>query len=341
MPSNSSVCQRLFLVVALGAVCVGCTIDDPQVSQVGSVSLLTVDPAIVAQSVVLTPGGVSSGNRVQTMLWTVTQAMLTIDGDPRSPHDLLFPEAGLAECQGIDTANRITTHFGTCVENLVLEAVAPGSVVQATLVLDFKVRVKRVRPVVFPYIGDDDGDGVLNGNDNCILVPNGDCGIDPLNCDADGDGTTTPEELSTGNQRDSGGFGIGNACRVVNFFTGVEVDSDGDGVPDVDDNCVHRPNPDQANPPTPGEFSMVESRISDTIGLACESDEQVYEVELTDVTIPFDFDLPTAQGFVLVDFNNEQVLTNCDWDMGTCTFDETAVQACIRTSVFDAVVGCV
>jgi hypothetical protein len=257
------------------------------------------------------------------MLWTITRADLLAPGEA-DPYDLLFtPEGDNPECQGIDSPSRITTHFGTCVENLVLESATPLAGVQMTLTLDFLVRVKRVEPITLPFIGDEDMDGVLNGNDNCILVAN-------------------PGQL------DSGNLGIGNACRVVDFFSGVQLDSDGDGVPDGVDNCVHRANPDQANPPTPGEFAMVEARISDGIGYACEDNslndtpykEQVIDI-VASLTRTFDFDLPPAQGFVLVDFNDELVFPSCEWDMGTCSgFDLDAIQVCIRTNIFQVLAGC-
>ena len=307
---------------------VGCTVNDPEVSRVGAVSLLTVDPVIVSQAVILAPAGTVTSNRVQTMLWTLTRADLTVPGVPK-PYDLLFaPEGGNPDCQAIDSPSRITSNFGTCVENLVVESAAESAGVRAKLILEFTVQLKRVKPVVLPFIGDEDMDGILNGNDNCILVANP-------------------------GQEDSGNLGVGNVCRVVDFFSGVQLDSDGDGIPDTVDNCVHRVNPSQANPPTPGEFAMVESRISDGIGLACEDNtmnptpykEQIIEVPPIDsmdpVVATFDFILPNVQGFVVVDFNDELVFPNCEWDMGTCSgFDKFAIQVCILTSAFAVLQGC-
>ena len=251
----------------------------------------------------------------------MTKADLTIGAG--ETYDLLFAGEGDPDCQGIDSPNRITLHFGTCVENLVVESADESLGTQAMLELEFTVRLKRVIPVELPFIGDEDMDGILNGNDNCILVFNP-------------------------GQEDSGNLGIGNACRVVDFFSGVQLDSDGDGVPDSVDNCVHRANPDQANPPTPGEFAMLEARISDGIGYACEDNslnttpykEQVIDI-VDSLTRTFDFVLPPAQGFVLVDFNDELAFPNCEWDMGTCSgFDKNAIQVCIRTNAFEVLVGC-
>ena len=58
---------------------------------------------------------------------------------------------------------------------------------------------------------DDDGDGIIDSEDNCPLVPNPD-------------------------QQDSDGDGIGDLC---------EQDTDGDGIEDDLDNCPNIPNPDQ------------------------------------------------------------------------------------------------
>jgi hypothetical protein len=324
MPRRSAVHRRLFLLVALGVGWIGCTIDDPQVNRVGVVSLLTVDPAIVSQSVILAPSTGTASNRAQTMLWNITKAELTIGPDP--PHDLLFnPDPMLpADCQAIDSPSRITTNFGTCVESLVVESATVLAGIQGELLLEFTVRLKRVVPITLPFVGDEDMDGVLNGNDNCILLDNP-------------------------GQEDSGNLGIGNVCRVVDFFSGVQLDSDGDSIPDSVDNCVHRANPDQANPPTAGEFAMVEARISDGIGYACEDNslnttpykEQIIDIPMTSLTLPFDFVMPPTQGFVLVDFNNEVAFSNCDWAMGTCPpIDSSTIQVCTATNVFQVLTGC-
>lgn len=317
MPSSSRLHRWILLVVALVPGGFGCTISDPQVGEIGAVSLLTVDPAIVPQAVILAAPGTITSNRVQAMLWNITVAELTI-GDGET-HDLLFaPEGGNPDCRAIDSPSRFTLNFGTCVENLVLESVDEDAGIQATLALAFTVRLKRVIPVVLPYIGDEDMDGILNGNDNCILVANP-------------------------GQEDSGNLGIGNACRVVDFFSGVRLDSDADGIADTVDNCVHRANPDQANPPSPDDFDTV---ISDGIGLACEDEEQIIEIDdrsdrMNPLVITFDFVLPSTQGFVVVDFNDDMVFQNCDWDMGTCSaWAENKIRACIRTTVFEVSQGC-
>ena len=120
-----------------------------------------------------------------------------------------------------------------------------------------------------PPPGDEDGDGVLDGEDNCPLVPNprqedandngyGDacdlpeyispcCGPECF-LDSDGDGlpdlldlcpwTHTPGGFQ-GNV-DSDGDAVGDVCDT-------DDDADGDGVPDEVDNCPLVHNPDQTN----------------------------------------------------------------------------------------------
>ena len=67
-------------------------------------------------------------------------------------------------------------------------------------------------------LGDDDGDGVTNDIDNCLLIAN------PNQADADGDG-------------------LGDACE-----TDLPIaDLDSDGVPDDADNCLLAFNPDQTD----------------------------------------------------------------------------------------------
>ncbi len=121
MPSSSRVRRLPVLVVALALGQFGCTVSDPQVSEIGAVSLLTVDPAIVPQSVILAPPGTITSNRLQTMLWDITKAELTLPG-VADPYDLLFGN-GAPDCRAIDSPSRITLNFGTCVENLVLESI--------------------------------------------------------------------------------------------------------------------------------------------------------------------------------------------------------------------------
>lgn len=70
-------------------------------------------------------------------------------------------------------------------------------------------------------VNDNDGDGIVNSDDNCPNVAN------PDQADADGDG-------------------IGNACDP-NPNDGPQGDADGDAVPNSSDNCPNVANPNQAD----------------------------------------------------------------------------------------------
>lgn len=297
----------------LAAGLLGCTVDDPQVTAVGAVRILPVNPAIVPQSVSAVSGGSVSGNRMQTTLWKITRAELHIDDREL---DLLTAGGGPPECEAMDTPMSATVALGGCLDFIVVEAFDEAAAVQATLMLEFSARLKRVTPVVEPLVGDVDGDGVLNGNDNCILIHNP-------------------------GQEDTGRRGFGDACRVVDIFDRVELDSDADGVADSLDNCVHIANPSQANPPSP-EYSAIESFASDGIGFACEATsgsmnttefkEEIVDIAPKEVAITFDFVLPSSQAFVVIDFNDAVVFPDCDWNAGPCDPVTDAIQVCVRTA---------
>jgi len=125
---------------------------------------------------------------------------------------------------------------------------------------------------------DQDGDGILDADDNCPLVANPDqedadddgygdacsfpgyispcCGPE---CNLDSDGDDLPDSLDLcpwtltegGFEAnvDSDGDGVGDACDDTDDF-------DGDGVLDAVDNCPRIPNPDQANSDGPGECDI-------------------------------------------------------------------------------------
>jgi PKD repeat protein len=97
--------------------------------------------------------------------------------------------------------------------------------------------------------GDLDGDGIQNGDDNCVSVSNpdqadrdGDGLGDACDDDLDGDGVAdladNCPDVRNPNQADFNGDGFGDAC---------DGDIDGDGVPNASDNCARTKNADQAD----------------------------------------------------------------------------------------------
>jgi hypothetical protein len=117
---------------------------------------------------------------------------------------------------------------------------------------------------------DDDGDLILDEDDNCPTIPNPDqfdgdddgvgnacdiCPLDPNN-DEDGDGLCGPVDncplIANPDQADNEQDGLGNAC---------DIDDDDDGILDPDDNCPLVENPLQIN------------TDSDSIGNACDPDD--------------------------------------------------------------------
>ncbi len=117
---------------------------------------------------------------------------------------------------------------------------------------------------------DADMDGLPDGEmvDNCVLAPNGNCGLDQLNCDVNEDKTITAKELAAGYQADWNHNGAGDACddtdsdtvadyldnckTVANTTQDPDVctDTDMDGFEDPIDNCIDDYNPDQQNSDT-------------------------------------------------------------------------------------------
>src|SRR6185295_19613546 len=120
-------------------------------------------------------------------------------------------------------------------------------------------------------LADTDGDGILDGADNCPASPNAnqlDSDGDGLGnaCDVDQDndgvanGTDNCPLVANGTQADGDGDGIGDACDS-NLTDGPTGDVDGDGVRNNVDNCRTVANANQLD------------TDSDGIGNACDADQ--------------------------------------------------------------------
>jgi Thrombospondin type 3 repeat len=113
-----------------------------------------------------------------------------------------------------------------------------------------------------PEPGDEDGDEVLDEDDNCPSIRNGDQldtdgdgAGDACDADDDADGVDDASDncrvAANPDQADGNGNDVGDAC---------DRDGDADGVADAGDNCASTPNPDQAN------------LDADALGDACDPD---------------------------------------------------------------------
>lgn len=93
---------------------------------------------------------------------------------------------------------------------------------------------------------DQDGDGICDGNDNCVTVQN------PNQVDIDfdglGDACDNCAQATNPGQADADSDGIGDVCdNCPTVASADQTDSDGDSVGNACDNCPTVPNADQAN----------------------------------------------------------------------------------------------
>jgi hypothetical protein len=108
-----------------------------------------------------------------------------------------------------------------------------------------------------PDVRDSDGDGIPNGRDRCLLVPEDkDGAMDDDGCpddDNDGDRRTDDVDKCPETAEDLDGFDDDDGCP--------ELDNDGDGLPDLEDKCMN--DAEDGKPPAANDGCPASKRDSD------------------------------------------------------------------------------
>lgn len=323
VPASAPV-LALVLLLVVGAS--SCDETNPVVIDIGTTQLLILDSRNVGQTLS------SSGNSVQDVTWRVTQATLTL---PDQVVDLLL---GDPTCQFFDTPF-VTGGVGACSRGLIIDAFEDPVPIRLDLTLTMDVY--RAEPFVLPAAGansDFDGDQVGNDGDGDGIVGDAPCANTPF-CPGDPDPRCDDNcpLLVNCDQVDSNIDGFGDACTIIDPLSGrSSVDSDGDLVPDLLDNCVWEPNPGQEN-----TLGLAAEGIGDGVGDACS--EQMISVNSGQtIQLSLAVDLVQARNsatVLTVDFDSEAGLI-CDWSAGTCNLDPAQVRFCAQASSILATLGC-
>ena len=125
-----------------------------------------------------------------------------------------------------------------------------------------------------PKNPDTDNDGVLDGQDNCILVNNG----DQQNTDADLEANNNPlvvgDGLGDACDDDDDNDGLDDNVELNTTLTSIfDPDHDGDGVRDDSDNCPLNINPGQENRDQELSDLGIALAAPDGLGDACDTDD--------------------------------------------------------------------
>ena len=130
--------------------------------------------------------------------------------------------------------------------------------------------------------GDDDGDGIKNGVDNCPSKSN----ADQKDTDGDGIGDVCDNcpTVSNADQKDTDGDGTGDVCEDTDsdgIFDTVDncptksnadqKDTDGDGIGDVCDNCPTKSNADQKDTNGNGKGDVCDTSYLDTNNISIQT----------------------------------------------------------------------
>ena len=283
-----------FLLVAVTSFTTGCgTADDP-FPQTGTVFLGVTDPSLTSET-----GPISA----QAARWSIRS--ITAELPPTSPaYTLLSTPCTFSD--NVRARGSLRTQCG--VSGIVLDAASPTTAV-------FHVELNAIRLIKadrpsFPPLGDEDGDGIPNSTDSCVLVPNSD-------------------QTSSTDYRE---------CSVPGSV--ATPDQDRDLVSDSNDNCRFVPNP--VDPVT----RLQPDANANGIGDACEREIPVilgaggvsgFDCRIEDSTthalLPF-YASATQATTLLLEFADNAAF-KCDPNLTTCVFDGAGVtlKGTIRTLV--------